>query len=511
MLALLLLTLIIKTSYIHYLLNSSNVNVTFSNNVSNSLLICNNASILNVYFLNNTYNNTIENCSINGKVYSKNNAQNNLINDSGDYSLNFSDNNSNIGIGYFLKVIIHLNNASTYGVARFVEILPYNIVNENPYLISMSANNTTLSNTISKSNYTIPRFGIQLNASVNGIGIFPIEIKQVYKNKIINYNPYIYETPYSGYDEVDRYVFNMTNNIVYEPAFIKPLMYFAEPFPANKPMIIRFFIQFYNNTKWNKFIIYNEPQSFINATPIAIFNNVTSGVLTYNAGFEKPGNYGFYAILNTNYDHENTTSPFYSIGLGFCNQFVTTLNTSGYYPFVYNTLKENYIFWLTNNTCNIGLRIISNNITVNCRYGYLNDNQTDIEVDNAKNVTIENCYLYKNGINATNSEINLYNVTFIPTNSSYSISGTNLTIIASNVLFKSNAIINSNSINIISKNTSKNITKENYTHYVYINESLSNEKIIKNITNQLYIVISIIVIALLGYAYIIIKIINKKH
>ncbi len=438
-------------------LNNSQYSLIIAQRSTNNTIVCRGSSIYNLTFGENTFNNTLYNCTIYGVISSLHNAENNVINASGNYSFSFADNSSNVGIGYYLHVIVYDKNESDYGVARFVEILPRKIVEENPGLISMYVPMSRVIATANQFNYTLPRFGIQLNASINGSAYFPIEAKQIYKNRIINFNPYEYYTPYSGYDQVVQYYFNITKNILYKPAYIQPLFPFADIFPANKPVLLRFLIEFYNKSS-NQFLIMSAPQSWP-ANVVAKYYNVSNGVFTYNAGFEKPGAYGFDTILNTPYDHENSTSPFYSVGISYCSPWGAAINESGYYPFVYPYLHSYYVFWITNSSCNFGPIISGSNIIINCLGAAVNENLTDFVISDAKNVTIENCKLYGNGINASNSEVKLINITFIAKNYSniaVSLHNSNLTI--SNVSFEGY-----NYINVISGNLSI-MGMENYGH-----------------------------------------------
>ena len=99
-----------------------NNTVIFSANAQSNLLDCNSHEINSmgtaIIFLNNTFNNTVVNCTINGKILSMHNAQNNIVNATGNYSLVFYDNTSNIAIGNFFHLLLYGPNRE-YTIAIF--------------------------------------------------------------------------------------------------------------------------------------------------------------------------------------------------------------------------------------------------------------------------------------------------------------------------------------------------------------------------------------------------------
>ncbi len=415
-------------------LNNANYSVVFNSGVYNCKVVCDNAHIGSLVFGNNTFNNTLENCSLGGNVLSMHDAKNNLLNATGNYSLEFSDNSSSVAIGHFFHLLV-LNSTGGLSLARFIEILPKQLVKVSPFLVSMATNISDVYSAARKINYTLPAWGLQINASSNGSTYFPVESELVFKNKRINFNPYLYYSPYSGYDEVSETTFNASENVVYKPPFIMPTsVIFHEIFPANKPVFWNFSVTIFNKSE-NIFELRNTPQSFPNGTIVAVFHNLTNGTISYSPGIQKPGTYAFLGMFSSTYDHENTTSEFYSIGLSYCSNF-QLIRVPGYYPFVYNSLTSFYVFWRTNGSCNVGASITASNVTVNCRGGYAKENKTDFIVENARNVTIENCKLYGNGISAINSQVRILNTSFVATNeSSRAVEANNSAISMYNVSF----------------------------------------------------------------------------
>lgn len=434
---------VINSSNASYIL-PFNASLVFEPGISNSIVACKNTSVFNVTFSSNTFNNTVENCSISGQIINREGAQNNLINDTFNASSISFEARSNIAVGHFFHLIVH-NLTGGRSVARFIEILPKQLVLHGPELIAMYVPITVAEKVAESFNYTLPRFGLQLNGSCNYSCYFPVESELIMPNGTINYNPYYYYTPYSGFDQVDSTYFNASKNVVYQPAYLEPSsILFDAILPAGKPVYWNFTIAIYNKSP-NEFLFVNVPQSFTNGSVVATYYNVTNGTVSYDAGIQPPGTNYFDAIFNTPYDHENTTSEFYSVGLSYCSDG-QAIDKPGYYPFAYNTLHAAYVFWITNKSCNIGVQVGVNNVTINCKGGYVKENDTDFVVTDAKNVTIENCWLYGNGILASNSQLRLYNVSFVANSSdNFAIRLDNSELLMSNVSFSGFSVINANS------------------------------------------------------------------
>ncbi|MFP3278833.1 MAG: hypothetical protein RXP92_00780 [Candidatus Micrarchaeota archaeon] len=407
-----------------YILNTSvsciNNTVIFSANARSNLLECNLHSINSigtaVIFLNNTFNNTVVNCTINGKILSMHNAQNNIVNVTGNYSLVFYDNSSNIAIGNFFHLLLYGPNRE-YAIGRFIQLMPNVLAEKAPYLVAMNQKMRDFIDAAKEYALPIPRFGIFPNASCNGSCYFMLESEEISKNNTINFNPYLYSTPYWGFDILGYTRFNISRNVLYEPAYISPFIYQDEILPANKPVYWNYTIIFNTPTKVNKLRLLNGWQGDPDATLQATFYNITSGKFVYERGYQKPGVYEFIALLDTPYDHENSTTETYSVGLSYCSGGMGGISAPGYYPFAYNSLNQINVFWLTNKICSIGMDIGASNVLINCRGGYVKSTNVDFRVSGQTNVTIENCLLYGNGILAASSNLTIYNTTFIANSS----------------------------------------------------------------------------------------------
>ncbi|MEM4072192.1 MAG: hypothetical protein QXZ38_01280 [Candidatus Micrarchaeaceae archaeon] len=405
-----------STTMISSNISSTSPALVFESNATNNLVDCDGhgiSSTVAVIFGNNTYNNTVVNCSINGAIVSMHNAQNNLINVSGTYSLDFYGNGSNVGLGNFVHLLVYAR-GTNFSVARFIQIMPKALMGMPCNLISMATTKSYLENCIKPFNYTLPRFGIYYpNTSSNGSSYFPVEAEQIYKNKIINFDPYVLYSPYLGYDMVSFTYFDATSQSTFRPTYIMPLIYPYEIFPAYRDMHINFTIIFHNYTRYSKFRLLNGWQNDPNNTLAATFYNLTNGTLSYDAGVLKPGFYQNILLLDTPYEHENSTTLEYSVGLSYCADNNPGIVESGYYPFAYNSLRDVNVFWFSSNQCSLGARISASNVTVNCMGGSINATEYDFEVYGSSNVTIENCVGYGRALYAYSSKVNLTNDTFI--------------------------------------------------------------------------------------------------
>ncbi|MGC8710321.1 MAG: hypothetical protein ACP5RF_01795 [Candidatus Micrarchaeia archaeon] len=411
-----------NTYIMNYSISCANNTVMFAPNSSSNILDCNSHSLISgndaIAFLNNSFNNTVVNCTIDGNVLSMHGAQNNIVNSTGNYNLEFTDNTSNIAMGNFFHLLLY-GPGGAYTIGRFIQIMPNELAEKAPYVVAMNVKMSDFIKAAKAYNITLPRFGLFPNTSSNGSSYFMLESKQVSKNNIINFNPYLYDTPYWGYDILGYTRFNISKNVVFKPTYLRPFIYQNEILPANKPVYWNYTIIFNNNeSKVNKLRLLNGYQGDPNATVSATFYNITSGNFTYEKGFQKPGIYEFIALLDTPYEHENSTTEAYSVGLSFCTRNSGGITSPGYYPFAYNSLDLINVFWLTNEICPVGMNIGASNVSINCRGGSVHSTIADFYSSSQKNVSISNCTLYGNGIIAEYSSITIYNTTFIANNSS---------------------------------------------------------------------------------------------
>lgn len=415
----------------------------FADGTQNSTLACGSHAIslaTSIVFGNETYNNTITNCTISGNVFSLHDAQNNLVNVTGNYTLGFSDNSSNVGVGNYFHLLVYANDHN-YSIARFVQIVPKALVDANPGVINEGETPTQLSDAAAQANYSLPRFGVYYPTiypenSSNGSSYYPVEGEEVSKAGTRSFNPYTFYTPYIGDDMIASTSFNATSGTTFRPTYIRPRLAPYTFFPAGTNITYNFSIIFHNETPYSKFRLLNGWQNDPNASVIATFFNLTNGTLSYKATSMLPGIHAFILLLDTPYEHENSTSIAYGVGIPYCADGTQAVYMPGYYPFAFNTLNEVNVFWHTNQTCAVGVKVRGSDITVDCKGGSVNTSDVGFSVKSSANVLLQNCRVRGNGLFSNNSNVSVYNSTFMADNASnYAIDAFNSTITLDNVSF----------------------------------------------------------------------------
>ncbi len=406
-------------------ISSGNTILYFSDGIQNSTVICGNHALSAGYavvFGNDTYNNTVTNCTIDGGILSLHGARNNLVNVSGDYRLEFADNSSDVGIGNYFHLLVY-NGSAGFSVARFVQILPKGLADVAPQLISEALTKDQLVAEAARLNYTLPRFGVYYPTiypenSSNGNTYYAVEGEEASMGGRRTFGPYIFYTPYIGYDSIAYVFFNATRGATFKPTYLRPLMPFYSIFPADKDVIYSFNITFHNHASYSRFELLDGWQNDPNATVMATFYNLTNGTLQYNAGRMGLGIHAFILLLDTNLEHENSTSVAYSVGISYCSDRMHKLTLPGYYPMAYSNLTEGYVFWTTNKRCGTGVEITGNSMTIDCRGGTINTTELGFHIMDSRNITIENCRVYGNGLEASYSGVDIRNTAFTANNAS---------------------------------------------------------------------------------------------
>ncbi|MGC8568318.1 MAG: hypothetical protein ACP5LP_03730 [Candidatus Micrarchaeia archaeon] len=402
-----------------YELNGSNscnsIRIVFESNTVNSKISCNRIKIIGVTFSNNTFNNSLVNCSLsNAYVNSMHNASNNLINCSGNYTPNFEDNSSSLAIGYYFTFITK-NWKGVPSNANYITIAPLQLEGfDKSTMISQELTNKTAEAYARMYNYKMPRFGVYIIKNSSGIFTVPLEKEEIWKNGIFNFSPYWLICPYWGWDVLTFKRFDLNSNYVFEPSLLYPDMKENVLLPANKPIYWNFTIIKYSNASLN-FSIYNGWQYETGIKVVFEKSNVSNGTVSYNAGLEKPGIHEFIGMLYSPDfgEQDNSTTETYGVGLAFCNNWGIVINQSGYYPMSSNSLEQLQGFYLNGLPCSIGAKIEAGNVTINCRNGSVYGLNNSFMIENSKNVKIENCFIYGNAINATNSSVYIFNSSLI--------------------------------------------------------------------------------------------------
>ena len=178
---------------VYYNAGCSSMSLNFSH-AYNSSFYCSRGDLIgNVTFGQNTYNNTIYNCTFSDShIMSFRNASNNLASPYGNYSLGFEGNRSNIAIGYFFN-FISLNMSGAIAPEGYAGLIPYDLASKNIVTVALQNLNFSMVKNLSDIySIPLPRFGV---ITPMGLGKsnthFLLDVKQIYRNRVLNFSPYI--------------------------------------------------------------------------------------------------------------------------------------------------------------------------------------------------------------------------------------------------------------------------------------------------------------------------------
>ncbi|MGC8586644.1 MAG: hypothetical protein ACP5K5_03845 [Candidatus Micrarchaeia archaeon] len=458
-----------------YFINSSNsanfgvlcdnATVYFSKGVSNSSLTCNGGIVSSLVFDNNTYNNTVYNCTFSGsEILSMHNAENNLISPHGTYELKFEDNYSNVALGYTFT-FVPLNQNGMVGMQGFAAVMPYSLEQKNPGLAqTQGTKEEDLISAAHADNYSLPRFGVYAAGPVtNGKNItFKLETEQIYKNRTINYNPYWFICPFWGWDELTFKTFYIYGDMKFTPTLIFPDMMEDIQYPDNTSIFWNYTVIKYDNAPNMTAYLWSGYQVDPNGKIMAIFHNITNGTISYRRGIQTPGIHETIAVIKSPemMEHDNSTTETYAVGLSFCTDTQPPIIIPGYYSLAYGSLHQLRTFWTTNKTCATPLIIKSNNVTIDCKGGVINSTDISISVLDSNMVEIENCNVYGNAFYIQNS-----NFTAILNSKLYANSPNETAIVA----YNSNVILS-------------NVTFYGYSKEYNLTKSSVSSKLIKSVS-----------------------------
>ncbi len=423
--------------------NCEGSSISFVDEVSNASLYCDaGSSVSSVFFGNNTYNNTLFNCTFSdAKISSMHNAKNNIISPYGNYNTSFVGNKSNVAIGYYFTFVPRGPNGN-YSLQGFTAVMPDALVVFNPGVGgSQQTNYTDIVQDAEQHNYTLPRFGYYAPGPViKGPSSFALDVYKIYKNRTFSYNPYFFISPFWGWDELTFKVFNITGNMNFTPTLVYPRMTENVQFPDNTSIWWNYTVVKYSNATNMTFHFWSGYQVSPTGKIMHVVRNVTNGNYDFNRGMQQPGIHETIAVLKSPEakEHDNSTTETYGVGLAFCTQKEPALFMSGYYTMAQKYLGLLNTFFPSNVTCTNALSIVSSNITINCKGGTINSTNTTIDMLNADNQVFENCKIRGNALNARdagniriyNSTITANNATNIPfmlNDSSLYLYGTNVT------------------------------------------------------------------------------------
>ncbi len=408
----------------NYILNStcqaSYINVL--NGTNNAKLYCQNGStVSSVLFGDNTYNNTLFNCTYSKAIIqSLHNASNNMLSPYGEYNTSFIGNNSNVAIGYYFKFIPRGPNGAP-AQEGFAAIMPYALVQFNPG-VGGSQQTTTeqIIQDAEQHNYTLPRFGYHAPGPVSiGPQTFPVETSEIYKNRTRSFNPYFFIVPFWGWDVLTFKISNITSNTNFSPTLVYPLMEENIQYPDNTSIYWNYTVIKYDNAPNMTFHFWSGYQVSPTGKVMRTIYNITNGTYSFERGMQTPGIHETIAVLKSPAirEQDNSTTETYGVGLAFCTYQEPSISIPGYYTMAYKYLGRLDAFWPTNKTCGNALFITQPNITINCMGGTINSTNNSIELMNGNNAKFENCRIQGNAIRSQDSSnISVYNSTIIANN-----------------------------------------------------------------------------------------------
>lgn len=371
-------------------------NVVFANGSHNNIAVCSNKdmAVNSLGFTNFSSNNTINNCTIN-RVYEDNSGINFIF---GGAIKNYSIVGKTAGIvrGYYIRFIPHLQNGSIQtGFPNIVQV------------ISLSGHNPALNRSY---------------GHYYGIASIPVETDFIKNYSTVSYNPYLFIAPDWGYDVLSTRKINLTANINETPNFIKVAnMSIFQILPSNATIWWNFTVIPYQKDRITAMLL-NGMQNQENTSIVSYFYNVTGPeLIRYRVGQQTPGLYTFTPMMLNGIEVDNASAETYSVGLTYCNNvnpephnFQDIIDKPGYYSFAGDKLYVLTYPYLTNDSlCDVGTIITANDVVIDCRGGSITANYSAFYISNSKNVSIENCKIYGNGIYAINSSVKVVNTSFL--------------------------------------------------------------------------------------------------
>ena len=397
---------------VYYNADCSLMSLNFSH-AYNSSFYCSSGDLLgNVTFGQNTYNNTLYNCTFSDShIMSFRNASNNLASPYGNYSLGFEGNRSNIAIGYFFN-FVSLDMSGKPAPEGFVGLIPYSLASKNIVTVALQNLNFSMVKNLSEEyGVELPRFGVITPTGIgNSSTHFLLDVKQIYRNRVLNFSPYWMIVPFWGHDILSFKVFNITGNMNYTPTYIKPDMTEGAQLPDNTNVYWNYTIVKYSHAPNMTAYLWSGYQVDPNGHIIDIVHNVTNETIHFDRGIQTPGIHETIGVLKSPsaMEQDNSTTETYSIGLSYCTQGEMPITNSGYYTLVYSSLHLLNTFTPSNTTCENALTIYANNVTLDCNGGRINSTNQSILGIGADNLTIKDCNIHGNGLllkNAKNASV----------------------------------------------------------------------------------------------------------
>ncbi|MGC8648149.1 MAG: right-handed parallel beta-helix repeat-containing protein [Candidatus Micrarchaeia archaeon] len=364
------------------------------------------------------------------------------------------------GFGYLVPLIggrIKLNESQLTPEPSFLpqlnetlhnisEVVPFGVYNQSQTQINYSKQNLSFGKVIGSKKFAVASY-------------------TVFDNRTVNYNPYKLVYSFFAYDQLIFFNLTINSDINLTPIYIQPLFpkfnFYTIPDNRTKNFTIKWLVavppQDYG---WNfTTLLYryttniafttnpigaqlgpysslvkvlqvpNSSYSFVtvNGTRLYFINYTSNLPVGLNSSITMTMGSG---EKNITYLQDSTT-PSFGHGVSFCativnsSIIVSTVQYPGYYDFVHELLPfDNNSPVLVPQKCGIGLYVTGKNIYLNCNGGIINDQFMGIYFDGSRNVTINGCRIYGNGISFNNaSNISILNTVIAPNsyNSSFAI------------------------------------------------------------------------------------------
>ena len=316
--------------------------------------------------------------------------------------------------------------------------------------------------------YNITQSDIEDNVTDFGYGMifgskeFALPDYTIYSSgKRTLYNPYEIDDSFVAYDQLVMYTLNITRNTNLTPAYIQPIYpqfnFKIIPDNGSGRLSIRYLVAVPpQDGGWNfsaqiykylpKEFILNPLTSAVGAHsavysafkfPGANYSGDSNGTLLYFVNYTSNLARGINSsimILNGTIPGlgrfiQDSTTPTFSLGLGFCaiandltgqSMPYIKITQPGTYDMVsrLEPLAQPALPQLLNTSCTTGAVVEGKDININCDGGTINDTLYGIIITNSTDVSLSNCNIRGNGLLLQNSQgVSVYNSTFNPSSS----------------------------------------------------------------------------------------------
>jgi len=464
-------------------------NLVFIRNASNSALTCSNITFgarSSVAFEGGNVAAALYGCNFrNASVSIGENSSIYLIGqDVADFKPVFAGAKSNITVAHYLNVSVFepygYDSGATYGnkAAGFSYILPLmnGTLRYRNAELSMSAFvNGSFQATFAKLRSEIPFGAYNITESTIYRNVSNRTYGRIFGSKMFalpeytlsasgerRYNPYEIDYSFLGYDQLVMFTLNITKNTDLTPIYIQPLYptfnFNILPDNGSTRITIRYMVAVPpQDSEWNltahlyrylplEFTVNpisqgvgsrsafhyafsipgSAPDAEMNGTRIYFVNYTTDLAIGMNSSIMVING----TIPGLGRFIEDSTTPTFSIGLGFCAmardltyQKMSYLKVTrpGTYHMVdlLQPIAEPALPQLVNAACSTGVVIEGSGINIDCGGGTINSTEYGVIITNSSRVSLRNCMIKGDGLLIKSShDISVYDTVFSPSGSS---------------------------------------------------------------------------------------------